>query len=100
MGEVGRVYLSAAALSRLIHQSKCAWCSSGFALGAISFAANDSKQRCQSGCRITEKEYGALALPLKEKLANISAATIDRLLSPVRAKTRPKGCGEIKPGDG
>jgi hypothetical protein len=45
-----------------------------------------------------KKEYGALALPLKEKLANISAATIDRLLSPVRTKARPKGHGGTKPG--
>ncbi|HZD07379.1 MAG TPA: ISNCY family transposase [Candidatus Limnocylindrales bacterium] len=45
-----------------------------------------------------EKEYGALAEPLKEKLAAISAATIDRLLSPVRAKARPKGRGGTKPG--
>jgi hypothetical protein len=41
-----------------------------------------------------EKEYDALALPLKEKLANISAATIDRLLSQVRAKARRKGRGD------
>jgi hypothetical protein len=44
-----------------------------------------------------EKEYGALALPLKEKLANISAATIDRLLSPVRyAKGIYFGRGSVK----
>jgi len=45
-----------------------------------------------------EKEYGPLALPLKEKLRKISAATIDRLLAPVRAKARPKGRGGTKPG--
>ncbi len=37
-----------------------------------------------------EKEYGALCEPLKEKLQAISAASIDRLLAPVRAKARPR----------
>ena len=45
-----------------------------------------------------EKEYGALQQPFKEKLAVISAASIDRLLAPVRAKARPKGRGGTKPG--
>jgi hypothetical protein len=45
-----------------------------------------------------EKEYGALAQSLKEKLGAISAASIDRLLAPVRAKARPKGRGGTKPG--
>jgi hypothetical protein len=45
-----------------------------------------------------EKEYGLLSLPLKEKLESISAATIDRLLAPVRAKARAKGRGGTKPG--
>lgn len=45
-----------------------------------------------------EKEYGALSLGLKEKLGAISAASIDRLLAPVRAKARPKGRGGTKPG--
>lgn len=45
-----------------------------------------------------ETECGALARPLKEKLEAISAATIDRLLLPVRAKARPKGHGGTKPG--
>jgi hypothetical protein len=45
-----------------------------------------------------EKEYGPLSLPLKEKLGRISAATIDRLLAPVRARARPKGRGGTKPG--
>lgn len=45
-----------------------------------------------------EKEYGVLAESLKEKLAAISAATIDRLLEPARAKARPKGRGGTKPG--
>lgn len=45
-----------------------------------------------------EKEYGALQQPLKEKLAVISASSIDRLLAPVRAKARPKGRGGTKPG--
>jgi len=65
-----------------------------------AFAGNDSKRHCQSGCPNYEKEYGALALPLKEKLANISAATIDRLLSPMRAKARPKGRGGTSLADG
>ena len=45
-----------------------------------------------------EKEYASLSLALKEKLEKISAATIDRLLSPVRARARPKGRGGTKPG--
>ena len=45
-----------------------------------------------------EKEYGALAEPLKKKLEAISAASIDRLLAPVRARARPKGRGGTKPG--
>jgi len=45
-----------------------------------------------------QREYGALSELLQEKLKAISAATIDRLLAPVRAKTRPKGRGGTKPG--
>jgi hypothetical protein len=45
-----------------------------------------------------ELEYGALAEPLKAKLAAISAASIDRVLTPVRARARPKGRGGTKPG--
>ena len=45
-----------------------------------------------------QREYGALSELLQEKLRAISAATIDRLLAPVRAKTRPKGRGGTKPG--
>jgi hypothetical protein len=45
-----------------------------------------------------EKEYAALAQPLREKLEAISVASIDRLLSAVRAKARPKGRGGTKPG--
>jgi hypothetical protein len=44
------------------------------------------------------RKYGALAQPLKEKLEAISAASIDRLLAPVRAKARKKGRGRTKPG--
>jgi hypothetical protein len=45
-----------------------------------------------------EKEYSLVSEPLKEKLEAISAASIDRLLAPVRAKARPKGHGGTKPG--
>ena len=45
-----------------------------------------------------EEEYGPVPSALKEKLEKISAATIDRLLAPVRAKARPKGRGGTKPG--
>src|SRR5947199_3170645 len=45
-----------------------------------------------------EKEYGALCESLKSKLNAISAATIDRLLAPVRSRARPKGYGGTKPG--
>jgi hypothetical protein len=45
-----------------------------------------------------EKEYGALGEWLKARLGAISAASIDRVLAPVRAKARPKGRGGTKPG--
>ena len=45
-----------------------------------------------------EREYGALSKTVQNKLFTISAATIDRLLEPVRAKTRTKGRGGTKPG--
>ena len=35
---------------------------------------------------------------VRTKLLSISAATIDRLLAPIRARTRPKGLGGTKPG--
>ena len=47
-----------------------------------------------------EKEYGPLSLALKEKLATISAATIDRLLSPVRARAGQKGAAGPSLADG
>ncbi len=45
-----------------------------------------------------EKEYGTLCDPLKKRLEAISAASIDRLLAPIRARARPKGRGGTKPG--
>jgi hypothetical protein len=45
-----------------------------------------------------QREYGVLSEALQEKLGAISAATIDRLLEPVRAKARAKGRGGTKPG--
>jgi hypothetical protein len=45
-----------------------------------------------------EKEYGRLPKAVREKLSRISAATIDRLLKPTRAKVRPKGKGGTRPG--
>src|SRR5579864_2210942 len=45
-----------------------------------------------------EKEYGVVTEELREKLLSISAASVDRLLEPVRAKARPKGKGGTKPG--
>ena len=45
-----------------------------------------------------QKEYALLSEPLKQKFAAISAASIDRLLAPVRARARPKGRGGTKPG--
>ena len=61
--------------------------------GTISFAANGLQAALPEWLANYEKEHDALALPLKEKVGNISAATIDRLLSPVRAIARPKGRG-------
>lgn len=43
-------------------------------------------------------EYGPLDGVLQGKLATISAASIDRILQPVRARVRPKGRGGSKPG--
>jgi hypothetical protein len=45
-----------------------------------------------------EKNYEKLSNEIARQLQSISAATIDRLLAPIRAKTRPKGLGGTKPG--
>jgi len=42
--------------------------------------------------------YEGLSDEVRTQLLSISAATIDRLLAPTRAKTRPKGLGGTKPG--
>ena len=45
-----------------------------------------------------EGEYGVLALPVRTALESISAASIDRVLQPARAKLQGKGRGGTKPG--
>ena len=45
-----------------------------------------------------ERHYGRLSGEIEAKVLSISAATIDRLLAPIRAKARPKGLGGTKPG--
>jgi hypothetical protein len=45
-----------------------------------------------------EKAYEKLSDEVRNKLLSISAATIDRLLAPTRAKTRPRGLCATKPG--
>jgi len=45
-----------------------------------------------------EETYERLSDEVRTKLLSISAATIDRLLAPIRARTRPKGLGGTKPG--
>jgi hypothetical protein len=45
-----------------------------------------------------ESEQGALAPQTRAALVAISAASIDRVLAPVRARLRPKGRGGTKPG--
>ena len=45
-----------------------------------------------------EDHYGTLPDDIQTKLLSISAATIDRLLAPIRAKPRLKGLGGTKPG--
>ncbi|MFH1853017.1 MAG: transposase family protein [Candidatus Neomarinimicrobiota bacterium] len=45
-----------------------------------------------------EKHYGKLTDDIKGKLLAISAATIDRHLSPIRVTIGPKGLGGTKPG--
>ena len=45
-----------------------------------------------------EKEQGALAEPVRKKLLQISAATIDRLLKAERARYRGKGLCGTRPG--
>ncbi len=45
-----------------------------------------------------EKAYEKLSDEVRNQLLSISAATIDRLLAPTRAKTRPRGLGTTKPG--
>ncbi len=44
-----------------------------------------------------EETFGALEQSIREQLLTISAATLDRLLKPVRAKN-PKGLTGTKPG--
>lgn len=44
-----------------------------------------------------EERYGALENEVKEKLLSISRSTIDRLLKPVRTKSKPKGQCTTKP---
>lgn len=45
-----------------------------------------------------EDNYGLLTADIKDKLQTISAATIDRLLQPVRAHQQTKGITATKPG--
>ena len=45
-----------------------------------------------------EQTYEKLSGETENQLLSISAATIDRLLAPTRARTRPKGLGGTKPG--
>lgn len=45
-----------------------------------------------------EETYEKLSNETTNKLLSIRAATIDRLLAPIRAKTRPKGRTATKPG--
>ena len=45
-----------------------------------------------------EQEYGALAEPVRQKLLRLSAATIDRLLKPERARYPGKGLCGTRPG--
>jgi len=45
-----------------------------------------------------EQEYGVLAAPVRQKLLRISAATIDRLLRPERARYPGKGRCGTRPG--
>jgi hypothetical protein len=45
-----------------------------------------------------ERTYEKLSDEVENQLLSISAATIDRLLAPTRAKTRPRGLGATKPG--
>ena len=45
-----------------------------------------------------DRRYGPLSSPMKARLQSISPASIDRLLAPIRATTRPKGRCTTKPG--
>lgn len=45
-----------------------------------------------------ERAYEKLSDEVENQLLSISAATIDRLLAPTRAGTRPRGLGATKPG--
>ena len=45
-----------------------------------------------------ERAYEKLSDEVENQLLSISAATIDRLLAPTRAKTRPRGLYATKPG--
>ncbi len=45
-----------------------------------------------------EQQYGALADDVRHQLLNVSAATLDRLLAPVRAQAGQRGLSGTKPG--
>ena len=45
-----------------------------------------------------EQAYEKLSGKIENQLLSISAATVDRLLAPIRAKTRPRGLCATKPG--
>ena len=45
-----------------------------------------------------EKRYGKLSNKQRKQLRDISAATVDRMLAPTRAKHRPRGRNGTKPG--
>ena len=45
-----------------------------------------------------ERRFGKVSAKQRKALKEVSAATLDRLLQPVRAEHRPRGLGGTKPG--
>jgi hypothetical protein len=89
-GRGGRVYLSEAGLSRFIQRSNCGWysadlvCERSALPRTISSGAVKLPVEVGEGLRRTR-------FNLKRSWQTISAATIDRLRSAVRAESWPKG---------
>ena len=76
---------------------RCSRYYAGYGLQPIRCAASDWWLPCRCGCHTMRASFGALEESLRSKLTSISAASIDRLLKPIRVQ-HPKGLSGTKPG--